>query len=1400
MPFMRSRTRPPLTLVLALLACLTPVESRVSPPGATGQPGGPAQDPAVPVAGLAGVFAPGGILKDRNGDDRVDDLELSLVLPNQPAPEDVAAAVALAARFGLESSGLSFPLAFRAADVELDDGVPKIIIGGGNELLGPDLRQRLTDLQEGHGLVTEWNGHIVAAGRDAAGTQAAAEAFAARSPYLWEVIGRDQGETFTRIASDVTAFLVDGGVDVASVSFDELVYGQSAREVARATITATVGNASGARGLLADLAARHLQGRDTDRLSYSGVADLSLRLVDERTTEELVLPRNGIPQRLLTPPRRKPTRFETAAPSATPGSPAPRRTGRQFDLSEIFATGAGLFEDDDDDRIPENVDTMIVFPAVTPDEELASGIGVTQLAARLGLESTGLSFPLFGFDRELEQPDEETRPLVLVGRHNRWIDELDRLGKLRGDPLGSGVGRIEAVPDAFGGNSALVVTGGDAAGEEAAADHLSRRLPYVWDTGKGQTSLGDARESVRKLLEGRTTAAQAALAVEELEDILDQVEDLDLERLEVKAYFEEASAEFDEWATGEITERVHAAALRVSSQKRLDPVEVFTEAPELTWEVDAFRQRFREQVIPQIAPGNRVSVELRVSEAPELRLDLANEIRSAIEAEGGVPESVVVLSAYKQGLSWLMDQIVPQLRTLPVATVTIGWKPAAVDTSLDWRFFNEPTRWLNELYPADDVLAKELRLPLDAFTFAAEETGSDTYSLTARDAAGRVLLEDGFSPAVYQRPYLEAFPDTKVDVTTGWIRATVDGASLVDERLPTDLDRIWDHYQHSTLAQVHDHVKSTTGGKPTSDKAPFFHTLRVEVQASEPDFKLGIDEEHVSSLESLHDSVYFDTMDFFYEVVESAADNDAVAPRSLAAGNILPWIHPERRGQAPSVSMSYAGFASKESKLVVTYQESGEDEQTITRSLSPETVPRPYVYLVEVDADGDALSQLGLVIRLDTTEPLRRLSTLVDNLTRLHESGLFEEALGFQGVEQVAVRLEAPGAIRTRTYRTEPRANDAPTPAAHPGGQLVTWDHVISPEESEQIAHTLGTTPNVTTYVAGHSYQGRPVSVMEITLPMQADLISQAKMSAWKPVLSIVGRQHANEVSSTSHILRLAELLATDPSYEAFLRKMNVVVQPVVNPDGAALALELQKLTPTHCLHAGRYSALGPDVPGQSSNPDTLITEALVLREINDMWVPDVRLNPHGYPSHEWVQHFANYNPKSFRSYWIPRGWYTSARAPEHPQLEAYRAVALEMQTRIAAEVSRDPEVRATNARIYDRYDRWAIRWQPHVYRLEIQNGTAIYASRRSGTVRRPTGRPSTLAFSGSTEAMDETAHGPWLDLVTRMGFGYLMAAVNFLDQAEYELYRLEEERQGRVYLAVLRPRPVRPGGTLGDR
>jgi hypothetical protein len=376
----------------------------------------------------------------------------------------------------------------------------------------------------------------------------------------------------------------------------------------------------------------------------------------------------------------------------------------------------------------------------------------------------------------------------------------------------------------------------------------------------------------------------------------------------------------------------------------------------------------------------------------------------------------------------------------------------------------------------------------------------------------------------------------------------------------------------------------------------------------------------------------------------------------------------------------------------------------------------------------------------------------------------------------------------------------------------VAWDHVIGPEESEQIVAKLAAFPEIHAYVAGRSYRGRQISAMEVTLPARGELTATLKLSALKPTILITGRQHANEVSSTSHILRLAELLATDPEYRQLLKRVNVILHPVENPDGAQMAYELQKLTPTHMLHAGRYSALGMDVASQVNDPDPLLPEALVRGRLWRAWLPDIYLNPHGYPSHEWVQQFAGYVPPGFRSYWSSRGWYTSVSGLRDPRYPDHARAVAAIRELIVRQINSSPDVRAMNLRHQARYRKWAFGFGPHTYGQEIYKETAIYYSdpetgepsgtRRAGASRSGgSGRPGMNAwpqvtyFSGGTEAPDETAQGEWMTLVTRAGFSYLMAAVHYLRDGRYTIERIGEEGQrDSVSLTLLRVRPVLPG------
>jgi hypothetical protein len=253
---------------------------------------------------------------------------------------------------------------------------------------------------------------------------------------------------------------------------------------------------------------------------------------------------------------------------------------------------------------------------------------------------------------------------------------------------------------------------------------------------------------------------------------------------------------------------------------------------------------------------------------------------------------------------------------------------------------------------------------------------------------------------------------------------------------------------------------------------------------------------------------------------------------------------------------------------------------------------------------------------------------------------------------------------------------------------------------------------------------------------------------------------------------------------------MNFILHPMENPDGADLAYELQKLTPFHSLHAGRYTSLGIDVGYQVGAVKPLLPEAKIRKELYDRWLPDIYLNLHGYPSHEWIQQFSNYSPYLFRDYWLPRGWFAYYRTVTLPLYEKWKRAGEDLLEFIVKEINADKNFRSSNKKFYDRYYRWATRWQPHMNYLEIHQDVNLYAKRRSSREQRLSDRTRMTYVEETPELMDETAQGQWLDFLCTQGLTYLRAHAKYLTQAEFEIARIEEEFQDKVQIKFIRSRP----------
>jgi len=1392
---------------------------------------------------LTAIVAPKNLTRDTNGDGLSDAVAARVIVPAAATLADVEAATNLAARLGYETTALTLPLVVRDNDVAQPGsiGVP-ILVGRANRFVQRLVADRVVDisaLKPGQGLIAAVSSPLgggdglVVVGGDDEGTLNAGVELAARLPRVWGM----NGIALPAIEEQTMRHLRAHGVVAGDAAIQAVLVDSDRRGIARLAMRVSVAEGDGARvsKLFGDLEHAHRQGQDPKTLDFTNVATTAIDVVaGGKTVAHVDVSRTGLNQRTLTPPidpdelaadspgdRGRPADGGPAGGGGGPSAPA-----RAFDLSSVFSID-GWYGDAYTDLIPDRTDTTIVLGAA------ADSLGAAQIAARLGLETTGITLPLTRVAEKVRTPEREPSP-ILVGRSNALVERLVKIGKARLDDLRPGEGVVQIVPKAFGNATATVVAGADAAGTDAAAAYLGRRVPYVWDNARGSTSLADVSLQATRFLQARTAAGQASIADTELDAIVAEVKDKALESVDVKLFVEQADPALDTYVAEKFRRAGISAPVKASSVGITDPVTVFDDTLQVPWEVDDFWAMFKNDVLPKVKRGSKVELEARLSESPAVRRGLVDQARAQLTAAGATDPDVRVLSAYKQGYLWMTEQVIPALKGKGARAIKVKVAEYHPDLSKKYKFYMVPSRWVHELYPVDEMFLRDLGIPKDAFSVELVNDPKEIYSVEATDAAGKVVYRTAFSPKTVEREYLDKFPGwSRVIVTTGWLSASIDGASVVDTRIATDPERFWDHYQSKVLPRIYDNVMKVTDNRPLPEKQPFHRDLDIEVWMSEPDFKIGIDEEMVSSLEAIHEDLYFVTLDFF-----DALGRTTTRRRLAAPGKIFPIVHPARDGKPGEVKVHYAGNASTRARIEVAYKEKNAERPTrIARDLA--RIDATAAAVTRAVARADRVSELDVDVEAKDDREAGRAVDALDALVRLHAAGLYRRALAFDHVDRVAVNVNvkeppspvagfgAPGVHARRVINATgefPPSNvrAASTPPGR--GPLVTWDHIISPDESEELVGKLAAYPEVKAYKAGRSYRGRDISVLEITDPTQSELVSLAKLSAYKPTIFITGRQHANEVSSTSHILRLAELLVTDKTYKDILKKVNIVLHPVENPDGAQMAYDLQKLTPTHMLHAGRYSALGQDVASLVGVADPLLPEALVRTRVWKDWLPDIYLNPHGYPSHEWVQPFAGYVPPGFRTYLSTRGWYTTMGTLRDPRYPDHAEATDALREAVVREINSNPDVRAMDLRHQARYRKWAYGFGPYVFNQEIYKDTAIYysdpetgepsGSRRFGAGRgggNPAGEsggpaggtgrfsmnawPQVTFFSGGTEAPDETAQGEWLNLVSKAGFSYLMANVKYLRDGQYTVHRIEEDAaRDAATLTTVRIRPVMPG------
>ena len=1375
-----------------------------------------AQSVELPVLTLTSIFDQGVIFEDRNGDSVTDFVNVRFVLGDSPSASDVSAAANVAARLGFESMAIGLPLA------DADPNSPVVAIGtAGMARLGLSPSAiGLNDLAMGEGLVTVTRVNdvitIVLAGPDDAGTRAAAELFAGRLPKVWD----PKGAALTDVVNAAGTFL-DVPVGTIAVPNARVTAGGAAIDrlgvVVRFDAVDALRQAEDTLNeLLTSRAANNTESESDDdpTLSYPGALMLQFNLVAEGVVVSIDLPR-------VRGPDPKPL-------SSRPGAAAKR----SLDLSSVYGID-GFLGDSNSDLIPDRTDIVLV----------PSGGGIMRtidLAARLGLETTGLSVPLALPAEAIEKPESLPTP-VLIGIDHPLTDALIEDGKVALPDLMPGQGLIQVVRPAFGSKSAVIVTGGDASGLDRAILQLTERLPHIWERGKDRTTIDTVEDDARNLLSGRSPAGQAVTALYKLEQLATELSDRTLTSAEVTVYVEKPERGLEVLARRTVEASLAVPNLDVTVEsldvQEARPVEVggvvIGDEIEIPSEVDEFWDHFRNKVIPAVMWDEPITVTARLSEPPMMRSRIEQQaIQELVDAGATLSEvSVSILSAYKQGYSWLYDAVRPRLATLPVDRVVIRFAEIGPPPGWQQQAMYTPTRWLLELHPIDEVLARELDLALDKITFEKMPIGSATYEVIAWDASGRERLRQVYEPAVVVRSYFDQFPDyEKVRVTTGWLDARVGDREVANTRIVTDLERFWDYFQGTTLPAIYDYVMELSEGKPSAADAPHFGELTVAVTLSEPDYQLGIDQEQIAPMEALHEEIYFGTLHFF-DVLGRYARGQALN----YPGRVIPIVQAKSDGTPGTATISFTGFGSPRPAVVVSYQEEGGVAGHLRRDIPRVALEEPVTLAAYVRDGQDGVERLDLRVKVDSehdewSELVKRtrvervdeqimsatqLVSIVGNLERLREAGLYRDALAYHGLGELRIAAGWEHEIDVETQLTaslirggrpapfpDVRSLLVGAPARDPDAPIVQWETPIPPPEANAVLAVMAEYPEATTYRVGGSYLGKDVWAMDLMSPIEASHWSHAKATTFKPTVIYSARQHANEVSSTSHVLKLAELLLTDEDFKSRLNKVNVIIHPITNADGAQLAYDLSRSTPNHMLHAGYLGALGVDVASGQWNSDPLYPESTIRVDLWRRWLPDIFLNPHGYPSHEWVQLFSEYagwvrnRVTQSRGWWGMRGWFIPGFSYlDDPRYPRHKEAAFAIRDLITEHINAAPDVRALNERAYARYARYGFDHDNENFKLDFSDDvliyTAIKGSRASAGSRSFMARnPRVTIWSGSTEAPDETAHGAWMELVATAGLQWDKAILQYLADGNHEVERDGSEFFEGVRLTMHRPRP----------
>ncbi len=249
------------------------------------------------------------------------------------------------------------------------------------------------------------------------------------------------------------------------------------------------------------------------------------------------------------------------------------------------------------------------------------------------------------------------------------------------------------------------------------------------------------------------------------------------------------------------------------------------------------------------------------------------------------------------------------------------------------------------------------------------------------------------------------------------------------------------------------------------------------------------------------------------------------------------------------------------------------------------------------------------------------------------------------------------------------------------------------------------------------------------------------------------------------------------------------------NVDGTAIHYSLQRDNPNWKLHVARFNHLGNEFAHEYFHTDTIHTEAMAFTRIFERFLPDIVVDDHGVPSHEWDQQFSGYTSPAYKGFWLPRSllygyfWYITE--------DSYRsnyALNKKLEDAIANAVGADEEMVAWNNEWAARFEKYAHGWLPKLFPADYYKGMINYWI---GYPYRPWfyyvaySFPWITSISYTSEVADETAQGDYLALCAKTHLTHDLATLKLFASARCIYEQSWQIGDDGIQVKCIRSRPV---------